>query len=207
MSTRTTNGYATGGNEQAAPERTGKYLGLVTLWRAQRSTWREVWLRDDPPAAAKVTVRRLIEGQVFESSAVAHLRELTDLAGDPASGLAEIAQAKALRQAFPKHWREYVAEEAVSELANRETPADARASEAHEGLLGGGMKLGGVVFADPSISAEQRAELAARTHDLDENALGMLCIAAGVDHPDELTQATLPAFNEALAAHVAGAVA
>ena len=194
------NGYATGGNEQ--PERTGKYLGLGTLWRAQRGTWREVWLRDDPPAAAKVTVRRLIEGQVFESSAVAHLHEHAD--DSPAwremaaSTLAAIAAGKALRQVFPRHWREYVAEEAQADtpaVSRLETPADAArpfsALEAAPHL---------------PLTDEQRMDVAGLCGPLDENAIAMLCIAAGVEDVGELTQATLPAFEEALAAHVAGVV-
>lgn len=57
------------------------------------------------------------------------------------------------------------------------------------------------------LTGEQRTEVEDATRELDQTAGSMLCIAAGVDSTDKLTQATLPAFREALAAHKAGVAA
>jgi phage recombination protein Bet len=78
-----------------------------TLWCDSAGNWRDVWLPDEAPAAAKVTVLR--NGQRF--SAVALYREYvqTDWNGNPtrmwknmgANQIAKCAEALALRKAFP----------------------------------------------------------------------------------------------------------
>jgi hypothetical protein len=64
----------------------------------------------------------------------------------------------------------------------------------------------GVVFAAAPLTADQRDGLRVELSRLNSEAITMLSIAAGVEAPSELTQATLPAFREALAAHMAGMV-
>ncbi|MGW9299388.1 phage recombination protein Bet [Streptomyces cyaneofuscatus] len=78
-----------------------------TLWCDSNGQWRDVWLADAAPSAAKVTVLR--NGQRF--SAVALYREYvqTDWNGNPtrmwknmgANQIAKCAEALALRKAFP----------------------------------------------------------------------------------------------------------
>lgn len=88
-------------------ERTGRYVGkAATYWCGPDEQWREVWLNEEPPKAAKVVVRKLAGSQIAETPAVAHWSEYADKgkglwASMPANQLAKCAEALALRQAFP----------------------------------------------------------------------------------------------------------
>jgi phage recombination protein Bet len=85
----------------------GSYGYEDTVWCDPSGRWRDVWLSDDAPAAAKVTVFR--NGQRF--SAVATFREYVQTFPDgnpkglwakmPAGQIAKCAEALALRKAFP----------------------------------------------------------------------------------------------------------
>lgn len=77
-----------------------------TLWADKTGTWHDVWLAPEPPAAAKVSVKR--GGGVF--SAVAIFKEYAPIyngklsgmwASKPALMIAKCAEALALRKAFP----------------------------------------------------------------------------------------------------------
>lgn len=97
-----------------AADRSGHKYGIEeTLWCGDDGAWRDVWLGQEPPAAAKVTVSR--DGDTF--TAVATYREYVQLAKDYASGemgpnsmwkkmaanqLSKCAEAAALRKAFPQ---------------------------------------------------------------------------------------------------------
>jgi len=52
------------------------------------------------------------------------------------------------------------------------------------------------------LTQKQAVDLSTNIEFLDENALAMLCLAAGVDSIEALSQATLPAFREALAGYM-----
>jgi phage recombination protein Bet len=79
-----------------------------TLWCGEDGQWRDVWLSNDPPAAAKVTVLR--NGARFGAVAVWREYVQTTKDGKPnsmwermgANQLAKCAEALALRKAFPQ---------------------------------------------------------------------------------------------------------
>lgn len=92
---------------RATAQSRGTYGYEDTLWCDTSGRWRDVWLAEEPPAAAKVTVLR--DGQRY--SAVALYREYVQTGWEnkptgmwgkmPASQLAKCAEALALRKAFP----------------------------------------------------------------------------------------------------------
>jgi phage recombination protein Bet len=99
-----------------------------TLWCDKDGQWRDAWLPEEPPAAAKVTVLR--NGQRF--SAVALFREYVQTGKEgkrlglwgkmPAGQVAKCAEALALRKAFPHDLAGvYTAEE----MAQADNPAPA----------------------------------------------------------------------------------
>ncbi|WP_051814531.1 phage recombination protein Bet [Streptomyces iakyrus] len=118
-------GYRVIGHRVVAEQ--GGDLGYEdTLWCDANGQWRDVWLLDEPPAAAKVTVIR--NGQRFP--AVALFREYVQTNKDdkpiglwgkmPAGQLAKCAEALALRKAFPHDLAGvYTAEE----MAQADNPA------------------------------------------------------------------------------------
>ncbi|WP_330236116.1 phage recombination protein Bet [Streptomyces sp. NBC_00566] len=112
---------------QRVTSQTGGTYGYEdTLWCDLSGKWRDVWLLDAPPAAAKVTVIR--NGQRF--SAVARFSEYVQTFPDgnpkglwakmPAGQVAKCAEALALRKAFPHDLAGvYTAEE----MAQADNPA------------------------------------------------------------------------------------
>lgn len=97
-------------------ERTGEYDGREgPWWCGKDGIWKDIWLDDAPPVAAKVKVYRV--GMRLPVEAVAHFREFVPTYRDrktqedkptpmwqkmPAHMLAKCAEALAIRQAFPR---------------------------------------------------------------------------------------------------------
>lgn len=94
-------------------ERSGKYVGQDgPWWCGDDKVWTDVWLGNDPPLAAKVVVKKLAEGVVAETPAVAKFDSYKQTFQDgnlmglwrqmPEVMIAKCAEALALRKAFPQ---------------------------------------------------------------------------------------------------------
>lgn len=98
-----------------------------TLWADNSGVWHDVWLSPEPPAAAKVSVKR--GGGVF--SAVAIFKEYAPIyngklsgmwATKPALMIAKCAEALALRKAFPSDMSGIYTDDEMEKAEDASTP-------------------------------------------------------------------------------------
>lgn len=98
-----------------------------TLWADNSGVWHDVWLSPEPPAAAKVSVKR--GGGVF--SAVAIFKEYAPIyngklsgmwATKPALMIAKCAEALALRKAFPSDMSGIYTDDEMEKAEDISTP-------------------------------------------------------------------------------------
>lgn len=124
-------------------DRTGLYLGKQpTLWCGPDGVWRDVWLSDEPPAAAKIAVMRAgfteplvavatYAGYCPRDGKTGELKPSGQWKSNASNQLAKCAEMLALRQAFPNELSGlYGTEEMDQAKASRVESARARTVEA-----------------------------------------------------------------------------
>lgn len=112
-------------------ERSGKYQGQIgPLWCGKDGEWKEVWLADEAPAAAKVGVLRSdFKEPIFSVAKFKSYAGTTPIWSKmPDLMLAKCAESLALRRAFPDQMAGLYTHEEMSQAEN-DLPAQVLASE------------------------------------------------------------------------------
>ena len=109
--------------QRLVAQRTGEYQGQTKPeWCGTDGRWKDVWLSNDPPAAARIGVYR--QGMVEPVYGVARWQSYNQGVGawrsHPDVMLAKCAEALALRKAFPQELSDIYTAEEISEHDNQQ---------------------------------------------------------------------------------------
>ena len=170
-------------------ERTGQYLGKAgTWWCAADRKWQEVWIGSERPVAAKVIVRKVVQGHVAEVPAVAHWSEYVSDQGlwknMPANQLAKCAEALALRQAFPNDLSGLYTSEEMGQATRPVEPWSEHHATAIEAAAAGDPDaIEAVEHSEPRLTDSEVDELvrAVEAVGWSESQTQMRLVAAGAD--------------------------
>jgi phage recombination protein Bet len=162
-------------------ERTGTYAGQDgPFWLDAQGVWHESWPhKANPlPVAAKVIVRKVIGGQVVETPAIANFEEFAPRYNGNLTGLwpqmpahmnAKVAEALALRKAFPQ------------ELSGIYTKDEMEQADLSEAVTVTRESVALPVVAGPTISDADIEELQAAAAGLPVKKLRLIFGAQGLD--------------------------
>lgn len=137
-------------------ERSGEYEGQSPpQWCGRDGIWRDVWLANEPPAAAKVGVfrRGFREPMIRVAKLEAYKQPGPFWARMPEHMLAKVAEALALRAAFPNDLSGIYAPEEMGEHAAIEARGDER-SHWHERKVAATTQSALVIDAEPESDNE-----------------------------------------------------
>ncbi|MDZ5077894.1 phage recombination protein Bet [Nesterenkonia sp. HG001] len=164
--------------------RTQETLGYEdTQWCGPDGKWSDVWLAPEPPAAARVVVRRGGErfpGIALFSEYAARKRngDLTQMWRDrPAGQLAKCAEALALRRAFPQDLSGLYTSDEMQQADNRDAAPDIATTRPH----------GRPADEDHAATHSPKRTTSADTDDTTPANI-IDSVRAGWDNPDQLEQ-------------------